>query len=144
MESSPCAARHTFVAEGQGDLQGTQQETEHIAHVLDTQVPGHGVNRSFRLKRGQMYTYSQEKVGLPYLYGKHSVMEDGVSTSLGGLEKGIKQPNQGRLGSEVEASLHMRCGRSNQLQENRLHPAASAGGLPAHQTTPGEHTVGTQ
>ena len=53
---------------------------QHFALVLDTQVPGHGVNRSFRLKHGQMYTYSQEKVGLPYLYGKCRVIEDGVST----------------------------------------------------------------
>ena len=54
--------------------------TSTLQCVLDTQVPGHGVNRSFRLKHGQMYTYSQEKVGLPCLYGKHRVMEDGVST----------------------------------------------------------------
>ena len=48
--------------------------------VLKSQNPHEGVNRGFRAVGGRMYTYTQTKRGLSYLYAKRKVLDDGVST----------------------------------------------------------------
>jgi hypothetical protein len=48
--------------------------------VLDTQVSEIAVNKGFRLKEAEMYTYTQSKVGLSYLYIKRIVLSDGIHT----------------------------------------------------------------
>nr|KAG5708770.1 hypothetical protein BaRGS_031924 [Batillaria attramentaria] len=48
--------------------------------VLNTQTSGGGVNRGFRTDGQMMYTYTQERKSLSYLYIKRQVQADGVST----------------------------------------------------------------
>ena len=48
--------------------------------VLTTGKHFIGGNRGFILKQGQIHTYSQQKRGLSYFYGKRQVLSDGVST----------------------------------------------------------------
>lgn len=49
--------------------------------VLDTQIPGSGINKGFRARKNTIFTYQQERAGLSYLYFKRVVNNDGVSTS---------------------------------------------------------------
>jgi hypothetical protein len=44
------------------------------------QTKSHGINRGFRVKNDNMFTYVQEKKGLNYLYCKRPVCKDGVTT----------------------------------------------------------------
>jgi hypothetical protein len=49
--------------------------------VLDTQKAVSGTNIGFRMQPdNQIWTYLQEKQGLPYLYVKRKVLPDGIST----------------------------------------------------------------
>ena len=49
--------------------------------VLTSQNPSSGVNRGFRMKGGDMFTYQQEKIAFSYLYPKRKVSNDGRSTT---------------------------------------------------------------
>lgn len=53
---------------------------ENFMKVLQTTEPVQGINRSFRMHEGGMYTTSQIKNGLSFFYGKRKVMDDSVST----------------------------------------------------------------
>ena len=48
--------------------------------VLDTQMPGSGENVGFRVRDGQVFSYSQERTGLSYFYCKREIQNDGIST----------------------------------------------------------------
>ena len=48
--------------------------------VLDTQEKSDGVNTGFRMKKNNIYTYTQTRSGFTYFYCKREVLEDGVST----------------------------------------------------------------
>ena len=48
--------------------------------VLETQTPGQGTNKGFRAMNGKVYTYSQKRRGLSFLYCKRKLLEDGIST----------------------------------------------------------------
>lgn len=49
-------------------------------NVLETRETGRGVNYHFRIKRDQLYQCRQERAGLPYLYVKREVSNDGFSS----------------------------------------------------------------
>ena len=53
---------------------------EAYLNVLETQRPGCGVNKGFRAINGKVYTYSQTRFGLSYLYCKRRMLDDGVTT----------------------------------------------------------------
>jgi hypothetical protein len=56
-------------------------KAEQYLDVLHSQKNGSGINRGFRvLKDGCIYTYTQQRHGLSYLYCKRKVLSDGVST----------------------------------------------------------------
>ena len=48
--------------------------------VLEDQLLVEGTNKGFLLKDNTMYTYSQLRTGLTFLYAKRRVLADGVST----------------------------------------------------------------
>jgi hypothetical protein len=48
--------------------------------VLTTKKPNQIINKGFRVTDNSMYTYIQKKVGLPYLYFKRKVADNGVDT----------------------------------------------------------------
>ena len=48
--------------------------------VLKDQLSVEGTNRGFVLKNNTMFTYSQLRTGLTFLYAKRRVLADGVST----------------------------------------------------------------
>ena len=48
--------------------------------VLKTQIAGRGENKGFKPIDGKVYTYTQTRHGLSYLYCKREVLADGVST----------------------------------------------------------------
>jgi len=53
----------------------------HFADVLHTQESKGGKNIGFRMQSdNKMWTYIQEKQGLPFLYIKRKVLEDGITT----------------------------------------------------------------
>ena len=54
---------------------------EKYLNVLRLQAPGSGINRGFRMRDGDMYTYEQTKTAFTYLYPKRKVHEDGRSTT---------------------------------------------------------------
>ena len=55
---------------------------EHFLAVLDTQKPHIVENAGFvKDTNGVIKTYTQQKVGMGYFYGKRKVLEDGVSTT---------------------------------------------------------------
>jgi len=54
---------------------------EKFTKVLQTAQPENVTNKGFRAVNGQIYTYSQKKRCLPYLYIKRWVHEDGVTTA---------------------------------------------------------------
>ena len=56
-------------------------QAEHYMDVLKTQKRGTGTNRGFKTHpNGSVYTYTQMRAGLSYLYPKRKVLPDGVST----------------------------------------------------------------
>ena len=54
---------------------------EQFLNVLKTKQPDYGVNKGFVLSNNKIYTYSQKRAGLVYLYIKRIVSKDGSSTS---------------------------------------------------------------
>ena len=48
--------------------------------VLQTQISGSGVNKSFRTDGKTMYTYEQQRDALSFFYIKRQVQQDGIST----------------------------------------------------------------
>ena len=48
--------------------------------VLSTKESGGGTNKGFRVVKNMMFTYEQQRKSLSYLYIKHKVLDDGVST----------------------------------------------------------------
>ena len=55
---------------------------EHLLTVLESQKPCRFENAGFiKNKQGTILTYTQEKQGLSYFYGKRKVLADGVSTT---------------------------------------------------------------
>ena len=48
--------------------------------VLQTTETIKGEKRGFRMREGQVFTYTQSKTGLSFFYGKRKVLEDSVST----------------------------------------------------------------
>ena len=48
--------------------------------VLKDQTNQVGMNVGFKLRDNQMYTYTQVKDALTYLYPKRKVLSDGVTT----------------------------------------------------------------
>jgi len=50
-------------------------------NVLKKQTDGSGINTAFRVKNNQIYTYAQTRTALSYLYVKHRIYEDGVTTA---------------------------------------------------------------
>ena len=53
---------------------------ENYLKVLRTQQSGFGVNKGFKAQGGRVFTYSQNRFGLSYMYCKRLVNDDGVST----------------------------------------------------------------
>ena len=49
--------------------------------VLTDKVKVNGTNKGFVFKDGSMFTYSQQRSGLTYMYAKRHVLSDGISTS---------------------------------------------------------------
>ena len=49
-------------------------------NVLKNQKAGLGINKGFIARNGRVYSYTQIRNGLSYLYCKRLVMDDGVST----------------------------------------------------------------
>ena len=54
--------------------------SEDYKSVLFSQGISCGVNKGFRIKNNVMYTYTQNRKGLNYMYGKRVVMDDHVTT----------------------------------------------------------------
>lgn len=48
--------------------------------VLDNKKSGSGVNKGFRVRGSRMYTYTQVRKGLSYMYCKRRVCSDGSTT----------------------------------------------------------------
>ncbi len=48
--------------------------------VMETEEPVSGFNVGFRAKDNTVFTYQQEKLGLPFLYVKREVLADNVTT----------------------------------------------------------------
>ena len=69
MGSSDCAPRSTIVLAVQNNA------------VLKHKRSGRGWKRGFRVKDSSVYTYVQERAALTYFYGKHKVLDVGVSTA---------------------------------------------------------------
>ena len=57
-----------------------QLTKDHFMDLIDQQIVPKATNKGFTMKGGAMYTYTQERCGLTYFYGKRPVMADGVST----------------------------------------------------------------
>ena len=53
---------------------------ENYLAVLRTQKAGCGVNKGFVARQGCVYSYTQKRYGLSYMYCKRLVLDDGVST----------------------------------------------------------------
>ena len=53
---------------------------EKFLQVLTSKTAGSGTNRGFRVMKNCIYTYTQQRSALSYMYGKRLVMDDGVST----------------------------------------------------------------
>ena len=53
---------------------------ESYLSVLENQKSGCGVNKGFITTNGRVYSYTQTRYGLSYMYCKRLVMDDGVST----------------------------------------------------------------
>ena len=49
-------------------------------HTLDTSIPLNVENRSFRVYKHNMYSYTQKKRGLSNFYPKRIVLTDGINT----------------------------------------------------------------
>lgn len=49
--------------------------------VLETKKASSHKNKGFIMKDKYMYTYEMERLGLPYVYYKRKVLDDGVSTT---------------------------------------------------------------
>ena len=49
--------------------------------VLRDQKAGCGVNNGFVARNGGVYSYTQTRKGLSYMYCKRLVLDDGVSTA---------------------------------------------------------------
>ena len=49
-------------------------------NVLTSKTAGSGTNHGFRLMKNSIYTYTQQRSALSYLYTKRHVCDDGVST----------------------------------------------------------------
>jgi hypothetical protein len=87
-----CLAAKTYI--GVNDLSGENKVSckglmkkindlnfEKYSSVLNTKMACSGANIGFRmLPDNKMWTYFQEKQGLPYLYVKRKVLEDGITT----------------------------------------------------------------
>ena len=54
---------------------------ERYLDVLTSKKSACGTNRGFRSRQNEMYTYSEERDGLNYLYLKRIVGDDGITTS---------------------------------------------------------------
>ena len=55
---------------------------EHFMNVIETQRPCRFENAGFiKNTHGTILTYTQEKQGLSYFYGKRKVLSDGVTTT---------------------------------------------------------------
>ena len=54
--------------------------SEEYKNVLFSQGISSGVNKGLRMKNNVMYTYTQNRKGLNYMYGKRIVLPDHVTT----------------------------------------------------------------
>lgn len=51
-----------------------------LSTVLKNRLSQSCINKGFRAKDNTMYTYTQQRVGFNYFYGKRQVLEDGIHT----------------------------------------------------------------
>uniref|UniRef100_A0A915KEB4 Uncharacterized protein n=1 Tax=Romanomermis culicivorax TaxID=13658 RepID=A0A915KEB4_ROMCU len=86
-----CLAAKTYIGIGEGETKvsckGLMKKInalnfEKYASVLNTKVPQGGENIGFQMRSNdnKMWSYLQKKQGLPYLYIKRKVLDDGVTT----------------------------------------------------------------
>ncbi|XP_066278985.1 uncharacterized protein [Branchiostoma lanceolatum] len=59
---------------------GNEINFQTYLNVLETQKSGQGMNRGFRVRDNQMFTYSQARDAFSYFYPKRQVLNDGVTT----------------------------------------------------------------
>ena len=58
----------------------TEDTVERYKSVLETGKNLIVANRGFRVRKSEIFTYIQEKVGLSYFYAKRKVLDDGIKT----------------------------------------------------------------
>jgi len=84
-----CLSSRDPTVQGGGNKQTSKGLSNHknrftfdsYLNVLKKQTDGSGINTAFRVKNNQIYSYTQTRTALSYLYVKRRICDDDMTTA---------------------------------------------------------------